>query len=373
MKSQFLTTFLMLCALVSAVNCTKPKAPPVTAPMGNNTSTPEAAELSETQGSPVTENLTTAQQPQSLATEEKMPNEANPPMAPKITLATLESFLPRVTFRRQSEVAWEEAMEQLPLFRFDAVRTHSKANAKITFTNGSTIDLNADSLLIINSSEPVASAVSIDKVLVRKGKLTAKTQKDLWVLTSAALYRFWPTKKSKVAQGILAIEEGKKASFELKQGEGMVMPLAPGKGKIAPAAMKLVVNKPIILAAPVAPSDFGESPQTDVWPEVAVVERKKRELASLPDTAPKPQATPADFIIQSPADYSEVFEAMTELKGKVLSGDGTLQVNGKTVAVNAKGEFRTKIKLNPGANAILIQWNVSQQTPVFRRWTIIRR
>lgn len=285
------------------------------------------------------------------------------------SLAHLNEFLPRVTFRRQKEMVWEEAIRNLPLFRFDAVRTHHKAGAKITFVNGSVVDMSPESLLIINPSSG-ENLANFDRLLMRKGNLKARTQKELWILTTAALFRIKP-QRNESARGTVAVEEGKRIRVEVNEGEGLML-RTQRPGKIdAGKPIHLSQNKPIVIAAPTVPTDFGLKENEIEWPDPAAVEARAREVASVsPNQAKIPIS---DFIITSPPDYAEVSAASVEIKGLISGKDTAISVNGKTVSVNNKQEFRVKVPLTRGANAILIQLNRTEGSPVFRRWTVIRR
>lgn len=288
-----------------------------------------------------------------------------------VAVAQLLEFKPRVTFRRQKEMAWEEALMNLPLFRMDAVRTYDNAGARISFLNGSIVDMIEESLLIIN---PGASqdAPHADRLLMRRGNLKAQTKKELWILTTAALFRIKPQKGKAMAKSTLAVEEGKKIRVEISEGEGLMLKTTtPGKLDNA-KPVRMVINKPVVIAAPTVPTDFGFNDGEVSWPDPAEVEVRERELASLtPPTNPKIPLS--DFVITSPPDYSEVMQPSIELKGRVTGKEATLSINGKPVELGAKRDFRATVRLAKGANAILIQLNRSEGTPLFRRWTVIRR
>jgi len=294
-----------------------------------------------------------------------------PPKEAKPSLAELKAFQPRVTFRREKEMNWEEALLNLPFYRFDSVRTHEKATAQITFANGSVVDMTEESLLIIN---PGMEVTNWDRLLLRKGNLSAKTQKELWILTTAALVRMKPNKEKAYAKTKINIEEGKKLQVTLEEGEGtMFETQSPGKLETVKPT-RLTVNKPVSIAAPVVGNDFGLNDQEVAWPTAEKVDEQERTIASVPPTTTKPAVTPPDFVISSPADYSEVNGSSVTLKGKIRGqGVTSLLVNGKTIAVGPKQDFSAAVSLNKGANAILIQLNRTEGTPVFRRWTVIRR
>jgi len=285
----------------------------------------------------------------------------------KVALAELAAFREKVTFRREKEMNWQDAVVKLPFFRFDAIHTHDKATAQVSFKNGSVVDMTPESMLIINPS----GDVTWDRLLLRKGNLTAQTQKELWILTTAAMVRMRPSKSQKFAKSNLKIEEGKNLSVVLQEGEGMMLQTEqPGRLDTA-KPVKLVVNKPVVIAAPAVGNDFGLSEQEVTWPTAEKVDEQERNIASLP---PSGKPTPVDFVITSPADYSEVKTSSVTLKGRV-KGEGatSLLINGKTITLGAKQDFAVNVALNRGANAILVQLNRNEGTPVFRRWTVIRR
>ena len=159
---------------------------------------------------------------------------------------------------------------------------------------------------------------------------------------------------------------------EVSEGDGLLLKTTtPGKLDDA-KPIKMVVHKPVVIAAPTVSTDFGFAEQEVSWPDPAEIDVKERNLASLaPPTTP--QIPLSDFLITSPPDYSEVMAPTIELKGRVTGKEATLSINGKPVELNPKREFRTTVRLAKGANAILIQLNRTEGTPLFRRWTVIRR
>lgn len=278
----------------------------------------------------------------------------------ELSVAELASFIKRVTFRRRQSLTWDEAARLLPLFSLDAVRTHAAATAEIEFKNGSDIHMREHSLVIIN-----LSARGPDRALVRTGRLDAKTKRQLWLLTSAALLTIKPKSSGAQAKATLELEEGKKLSLTLKEGWGAWFP-SRTLGTVAVKDGKILnTGKTVSLAAPAATERFGFDKEV-AWPTEPELEEASRELTSI-SPAVKP-----DFQILSPADSSEVITKWVDVRGTVTTKDASLFVNGKQVKVNARMEFSTRVTLSLGVNPILVQLNPRQGAPISKRWMVTR-
>lgn len=277
-------------------------------------------------------------------------------------LANLEAFTPQVTVRRAEELVWGDALLNMPFYRYDSVKTHDEATAKILFQSGARIHMNERSLVIINNLNPTHSA---DRAVLRGGEITGKTPQELWLLTSAALIRLRSRKAGSLGAARLAMEEGKQFSVELTDGEGeMLQP--PTGTRNSPLLTRLKLRKPVVLSAPIVSSTFGDKDSEPAWLE----NFDSRSVASIPSgNDPKP----IEFFIESPANYSEVTEAFVILKGKVSRAGGKILVNGKPGTIDAKLRFNAKVPVSRGANTLVIQLIQPTGEITERQWLVVRK
>lgn len=105
--------------------------------------------------------------------DEKPPAPPPPPAArmpePR---AHLKEVRGDVKLKRATGDAWKEAREGLPLFENDKVRTAAGASARVTFANGSTVNLGEDALIGIAETRPRPGMERTD-LTVLKGRVDA--------------------------------------------------------------------------------------------------------------------------------------------------------------------------------------------------------
>lgn len=283
------------------------------------------------------------------------------------TLALLEKFEKRVTWRRRERLAWEEAVSDLQFCRLDVVKTHEAAKATVKFHQGTVIGMEEETLLVINLPPATKRSFPIDMATFRSGKVNAKTTRELWMVTSSALLRLKAKPKSDAAAR-LAGNEGKKLEITLQQGDGVLVPSRrPGEFDLA-NSKRLAVNKTVVLAAPIAELNFGIDDSKLKLPtedEMAGVERR---LAS-----PAPSDEYIDFKIAFPEDYAEVEEASVLVEGSLTGPGARLYVNGKEITADRKLRFKTRVSLKVGLNPVVFHLTRPEGGPLDRRITIVRK
>jgi FecR protein len=87
--------------------------------------------------------------------------------------ATLEELKGEVTVKRATDDAWQRALEGMPLFDNDKVRTSRNASAQIHFATGSVLAMGDDALVGIAEERPAPSAIGAD-VTVLRGRIDAR-------------------------------------------------------------------------------------------------------------------------------------------------------------------------------------------------------
>lgn len=277
-------------------------------------------------------------------------------------LAWLEEFLPRVTFRRQSEHAWNDVAPKLALYAYDSVQTHAIARATLALKNGSELKMKENTLVII-TPELLKMGVSSDRAVVHAGELTGQTQKELWLLTSAALLRIRAGRTARVARTRLTVKDGKKLKVELEAGEGVFVErrVPAEKRKL----VALVPAKPVEIEAPGESKELGSRVDEKDW-ELPSEEPPQRAVSAVP-------AKPVNVIITAPPNFSELQEASIDITGRVTGPGGKLLINGRDVKIGNDLKFALPMPLRKGPNNFLIQMIQKDGKSVFRRWTVMRK
>jgi glucodextranase-like protein len=77
--------------------------------------------------------------------------EPETPQATGATIATLVNLEKNVKAKRASDLSWEDAQQQMPLYENDAVRTFDKSSATIAFGPNDLLDVDQNALVIIKA------------------------------------------------------------------------------------------------------------------------------------------------------------------------------------------------------------------------------
>jgi len=269
---------------------------------------------------------------------------------------------PRVTFRRNTSLVWEDAFLKLPLFAFDAVKTHERASAQIRLGNGTALELGEDTLVILNPDVLRQNRVTArHEATLRGGKLRGKTNEELWLLTSAAVMKIWTKQGGRESIVSLSVKEGGKFRAELTSGTAKILtrPNEGTKVEIRP----LVPEKAVEFEAPVVKESLDWAPD-----ELDKLEQENDEqLLPLPIASPR-----IDFEVTSPKNHSTVDKEEVEIRGKLTGMPREVLVNGKKATISKKREFIARIPLKPGVNAVLVQVIRPSGESVFQRWVVRR-
>ena len=92
--------------------------------------------------------------------------EPETPAAAGPAVATLVGIEKNVKAKRASELSWEEAQQQMPLFENDAVRTFEKSSATIAFGKDDLVDVDQNALVIIKPRSKGADDSEISLALL---------------------------------------------------------------------------------------------------------------------------------------------------------------------------------------------------------------
>lgn len=90
-----------------------------------------------------------------------------------VVRATLQALRGEVTVKRAADDAWQQAIEGMPLFDNDKVRTSRNASAQLRFATGSALAMSDDALVGIAEEGPTPAAVGAD-VTVLRGRIDAR-------------------------------------------------------------------------------------------------------------------------------------------------------------------------------------------------------
>lgn len=285
-------------------------------------------------------------------------------------LASVDEMENRVTYRRRTELAWQEAELKLALHEYDAVQTHAGAMARLSLLRGSQITMSEDTLVIVSPS--LGSDQDHDRAVVRSGRFKGRTKSELWVLTSAALLRLTPDHKKREAVASIAVQEGGNVRVRLDSGKGVLYRYNQVT-RNAPQVMRLPLKKELTLGAPIPNAKFGfDKPQTH-WPETDIIPGAAPPATVQTNSSEKKLVSSSQLVILGPPNHSQTTQPKISLRGRVLQNKGRVLVNGKEIVVAANEEFSIEIPLKLGANPINIQMIPEVGSQVFKLWTVFRK
>ncbi len=115
------------------------------------------------------------------------------PTAPAQAIATLAGFERAVKAKRASDLTWEDARKQMPLYDNDAVRTFDNASATIAFGPDDLVEVDQNALVIIKPRSPGADGNEISLALLSpdllKGLEAKPAEEQTRALADAAASR----------------------------------------------------------------------------------------------------------------------------------------------------------------------------------------
>jgi hypothetical protein len=104
--------------------------------------------------------------------DEKPPAPALPPARAPVPRAHLKEVRGDVKLKRAAGDEWQAALDGLPLFENDKVRTAAGASARVAFANGGMVNLGEDALIGIAETRPRPGQERTD-LTVLKGQVDA--------------------------------------------------------------------------------------------------------------------------------------------------------------------------------------------------------
>jgi hypothetical protein len=324
-----------------------------------------------------------------------------------------------VKVRKKGTLTWKVAVEGNPLTELssqDAVQTEAKSQAMIVFKSGSQIQMGPKSLVVVSPPESGNASPQADRAVIRGGELQSSTSRELWLMTSAALFKMKPSAKGEPARVNLSIREGKQLKVNLVTGEAVALTIDRRKkhtqsGGAGPALKEvpLTANRPLTLEAPRAPEMFGseelggapqswegsalikqlspapkaESPSVKAAVAKGSPQRAQGTHASQERSAPSEPATkktlaPApSLVVHEPKNRAEVVSESIVVRGQLenlgKNPPGRVLVQGQALRLSSNGSFEAKVKLDPGVNLLLIQWISADSVSHYKRLTVTRK
>lgn len=334
-------------------------------------------------------------------------------------IASVQQLVEVVKVRKKGTLTWKVAVEGNPLTVLssqDAVQTEAKSQAMIVFKSGSQIQMGPKSLVVVSPPENGGASAQADRAVIRGGELQSTTSRELWLMTSAALFKMKPSAKGEPARANFSIKEGKKLKVKLVAGEALALTVdrrkknaQTGGAGTAVKEVPLVVNRPLTFEAPQAPEAFGieESGEAKSWEGAALIKQLSPILsaettisrqhaveknspqasqgAQVSQKKSAPSAPPAkktiepapSLVLVEPKNRAEVLSETILVKGRLENlGEktpGKVLVQGQAVQFSSDGSFEARIKLDPGVNLLLIQWISSDSVSHYKRLTVTRK
>ena len=301
----------------------------------------ETVTISTPVPSPVVQSLP-VEQPVAVAAPAAAPAPA--PVKKVEGLAVLIKLKNRADMRPHDESVWQAAVTGTGFLKHDALQTHDAATANVRYESGSNLDLRENTLVIFDK-DPGLAVGSPDRVLLKSGRLTGATKKELWVFTNAGLVQIKSVKKNQLAQATLSVDSAKKLIVAVKTGTADVV---LKKNATEFQKFNLAEN---------TEHDFKAKAEFDVSSDAATVPVVK-------------SATLAELVIESPADNAISSTEQLEIKGKLTDMGAKLLINGQLAEVADDLTFKKSITLTEGTNLIVFQLVRSDASVKFYRKNI---
>ncbi|MBO9667628.1 MAG: hypothetical protein J7501_12540 [Bdellovibrio sp.] len=313
-------------------------------------------------------------------------------------LANLVTYKNQVSYRRAEELGWNDIQPELPFYRQDAVHTLSKSQALIRYVSGSEVAMKEDTYLIID--EASTDNPTVDRAVMRAGKVEGETSGEMWILTSSALIKVRAAKKTQKAKVKIQIQEKKSLDVELKSGSGEVIVAQADKGQDVKAtanasAIELKTDKSISIPMKQNVSEnFGYKTESTDWLETVKVIKEAIRTTPTPKVTPAivketpaPTVTPTatatttptpvaegepDLNIESPAYKARVTDEIVKLMGTVTPAGSTVTFNGSSCPVDQNLRFTCEVPLSMGFNFFIVQMTTPQGKSIFKKWILTR-
>ncbi len=284
-------------------------------------------------------------------------------------IAVLEKRVPKVSVRRRQQMVWGDGNLKMDLFIFDTVKTFTQSSSQIVMNEGSEINLSADSWIVL---DPNNLEILPHRPFLKLGKLKAKTRKEIWILTTAALFRLKAKSEREPAEMEVSVDNSRKVTANLVAGMGLYWG-AKVAGQIEGKDPKrLFLNQLVTLNAAPVDEEFPKTEKDIRWPTAEDVLNSDKLWLESKKNKNKEKEKALELEIISPPDFYQVSAPTVEIVGKVTHSDAVVLVNGKRVSVDKTLRFSAQVDLKPGANQVVVRINHENQSKTVSL-TLIRK
>lgn len=245
---------------------------------------------------------------------------------------TLETNV--VEFRLRNQNVWKPVEFDMTFSRFDAIQTKNSSSAEVIYLSGSSLDIKENTLLIFDE-DPGQKKKQVDRVIVKSGRLTAKTKTELWVFTDAGLIQIKARKKSAQARIEVKAENVKVsvqsglAEVVYKKGNDFVRQQVGEKSEATIKSEHKIFN--------------GQQVDLEKLSEIVAANEQVKILVN------------ANLEIQQPSENELTAQAEYIVKGRVTAPGAKVLLNGQLLEVANDLTFSKKITLQPGTNLLVFQ------------------
>jgi hypothetical protein len=284
-------------------------------------------------------------------------------------IAVLEKRVPKVSVRRRQQMVWGDGNLKMDLFIFDTVKTFTQSSSQIVMNEGSEINLSADSWIVL---DPNNLEILPHRPFLKLGKLKAKTRKEIWILTTAALFRLKAKSEREPAEMEVSVDNSRKVTANLVAGMGLYWG-AKVAGQIEGKDPKrLFLNQLVTLNAAPVDEEFPKTEKDIRWPTAEDVLNSDKLWLESKKNKNKEKEKALELEIISPPDFYQVSAPTVEIVGKVTHSDAVVLVNGKRVSVDKTLRFSAQVDLKTGANQVVVRINHENQSKTVSL-TLIRK
>lgn len=276
--------------------------------------------------------------------EEKKTQVVEPPVKEEVTVETkveAKNWLAKLTletnaveFRLRNQNVWKPVEVDMTFSRFDAIQTKNSSAAEVIYLSGSSLDIKENTLLIFDE-DPGQKKKQVDRVIVKSGRLTAKTKTELWVFTDAGLIQIKARKKPAQAR------------IEVK-AENVKVSVQSGLAEVVYKKDKDFVRQQV-----------GENSDATIKSDHKIFNGQQVDSEKLTEIVAANEQikllVKANLEIQQPSENELTVKAEYIVKGRVTAPGAKVLLNGQLLEVTTDLTFSKKITLQPGTNLLVFQ------------------
>lgn len=249
-------------------------------------------------------------------------------------LAKLTKETNSVEFRLRSQNVWKPVELDMTFSRFDAIQTKSSSTAEVIYLSGSSLGIKENTLLIFDE-DPGQKKKQVDRVIVKSGRLTAKTKTELWVFTDSGLIQIKARKKPaqarievKAENVKVSVQSGLAEVIYKKENDFVRLQVGENSDTTIKSEHKIFKNEQI---------------DTEKISEIVIASEVVKPLEK------------AKLEISEPKENELTAKAEYTVKGRVTAPGAKILLNGELLEVATDLTFSKTINLQPGTNLLVFQ------------------